>query len=631
MSRRPVSLRVLLLVPLVLQMAVTAALISLVSYQGKQQAAAQVAARSQQRASRQVHDYLTDYLQTPQQVIRLMADAVESGRVDPGDRAAVVHLLWLLQRTFPGAPYLNFGWADGDFIGLGQVDNANREPFLEVADAASIQRLQQIRLDAAGQPLAVQRIKPFGDFRSDGWYAAPRRAGRAVWTPIYNWVDAPEVMAMGVGVPVRRAGAVIGVAGVDVFLANIGQYLRGLPIAESAEVYIVERDGHLVADASGHLPFTITAGRGVRRRAQDATEPLIRASARALVQRFGDFGALNSPQQLRLPVAGGDALVRVEPYRDAQGLDWRIVVVIPESELYGNLRQEAIGQLLVSLVAILVSGGIALVVVEFVIRHLDRLVRSSDAMADGDLSQSVEPGRIREMARLAESFNAMAIRLRRSFSTLRARNREIARLASERSEQLALQDQQLQGEIRQRQRLERSLVAEPSSRHAGLLADPTTGLFSRQGLERRLREPARSADGAEGALMLVLFTCLPNADALADVALDPAQLSRIAEVLEPLASGDRSWAAHLGAGLFAALLVGADPAGGQVVAELLEPLAAALQPWPLLAGLASAPPGGDADGRLALLGRAQQALDALLAERPLPAPGSGLRWRFAPA
>jgi hypothetical protein len=93
---RPVSLRVVLLVPLVLQLALTAGLISLIGYQGKQQAAAQLAASSQLRASQQVRDYLSDYLRTPQQVIRLMADAVASGRLDPADRPAVIRYLWLL-------------------------------------------------------------------------------------------------------------------------------------------------------------------------------------------------------------------------------------------------------------------------------------------------------------------------------------------------------------------------------------------------------------------------------------------------------------------------------------------------------------------------------------------------------
>jgi HAMP domain-containing protein len=625
---RPVSLRVVLLVPLVLQLAITAALISLIGYQGKQQAAAQLAASSQLRASQQVREYLSDYLRTPQQVIRLMADAVASGRLDPVDRPAVIRYLWLLQRTFPDAPYLNYGWANGDFIGLGQVDNTNVRPFLETAKAGSIARLEQIRLDAAGLPAGLERIKPFGDFRSDGWYEAPVRAGRPVWTPIYNWVDAPEVMAMGAGMPIYRGGVLVGVAGVDVFLANIGRYLRSLPISETGAIYIVERDGRLVADTSGRLPFAVTEGRGVRRLAQDASDRQIRSSAAALLQRNGNFGRLDRPLQLRLPVDGAPALVRVEPYRDGQGLDWRIVVVLPESEIYGNLSKGAIGQLLVSMVAIVISGLIALLVVEFVIRRLNRLITSTDAIAEGDLSQSVELGWIQELARLAVSFNTMASRLRRSFSTLRSRNREIARLVNQRTEELASSERQLQVERQLRYNLEKSLMESAGGNLGGALADPDTGLFNRPGLERRLEGGLQSRAEAAQPQLLVLLAL----GATQPVPPDAAQMLLLAEQLELLAARDQGLAACIAPDRFALLLRERD---GQAVLERLQPLREALQPLQLWVGIAGLAAGAEAAARTALLLRAEQALDAAIAssqaaiDAAAEHPG-GLHWQIAP-
>lgn len=54
-------------------------------------------------------------------------------------------------------------------------------------------------------------------------------AGKAVWTSIDNWVDAPEVMAIGAGIPIRRDCRLVGVAEVDVF-SNISSYLASLPL-----------------------------------------------------------------------------------------------------------------------------------------------------------------------------------------------------------------------------------------------------------------------------------------------------------------------------------------------------------------------------------------------------------------
>ncbi|MFM7311575.1 MAG: HAMP domain-containing protein, partial [Cyanobium sp.] len=416
--------------------------------------------------------------------------------------------------------------------------------------------------------------------------------------------DAPEVMAMGAGLPIRRGGTLIGVAGVDVFLSNISQFLGGLPITQGGEIYIVDGSGQLVADTSGKLPFSILNGRGVRHRAQDASTPVIRETARALIRGEGGFKALDQPQQLTLSLSSGDALVRVDPYRDGQGLDWRIVVVIPEADVYGNLRQEAISHLVVSLVAIVISGGIALLVVEFVIRRLDRLVLSTDAMAEGELSQNVELGAIQELARLATSFNTMADRLRGSFSKLRSSNRDSLRLAQQRSDDLLALERQLAQETRLRRRLELTLQQVSTAAREPLLADPLTGLLSRRGLERRLASPPSLQVDPQGQplpteLLLQLRVTGPApADPTAE------QLERIATALEHCCADRHGCAAHEGRGRFSLLL----PGGPEQAPALLEALARELEPLQLTAGVVVLMPQADGPARLASLASADQAL-----------------------
>ncbi len=604
---RSFSLRSLLLGPLLLQMVLMMLVIGLVQFQGERQELTRLATRSQERTSLQVRDYLKRFLRTPQQVIALMGEAVANGQVDPSNRAATMRTLWMLRRTFPEAAYLNYGWINGDFIGLGQVDNDSDRPFLEVASATSIERLEVTRLDEAGRLAGLHRIKPFADFRRDGWYRTPLQAGRAVWTPIYNWVDAPEVMALGAGMPVRRQGRVVGVAGVDIFLANIGRYLRSLPLAESGVIYIVEADGRLVADSSGGLPFSIVNGRGVRLHAQESRDPLIRASAQALLQRQGSFRALNHPAQLTLPLQRSIALVRVDPFHDRQGLDWRIVVVIPEPEVYSALLKETTRNALVTATAILLCGLLTLLVVQFVIRDLNRLMLSTEAFAEGDLTQPLPRGSIREISRLATSFNEITIRLRRSFATLRQRNREIGRLLNEQRALLSSREEQLQQEVSQRQRLEQNLLQASAGKPVPALADPLTGLYSAVGLERRLRQGLRQ-DSRAGASVLVLALALA---ADRQEPLDAAPLQLLAAWLEQQAVEHQGLAAYRGSGRFTLLLRGLEQ---DALAELLRTLAESLAPLRLWSGHAwTAVTDLDGTGVLALLEQAELALELALA------------------
>jgi len=376
-------------------------------------------------------------------------------------------------------------------------------------------------------------------------------------------------------------------------------------MSRTGEIYIVEGDGLLVADTSSSLPFSVVAGRGVRHRAQDSDNPVIRDTARALLQGHGSFRALDHPQQLSVPLRHGQALVRIDLYRDPHGLDWRIVVVIPEAVVYGNLREQAISQLGVSLVAILISGAIALVVVGFVTRRLAQLVVSTDAMADGDLSQNLELGSIQEMARLAASFNSMAERLRRSFTTLRARNRDILRLANQLREALAQSERQLQRETLHRKQLEQTMRAAVGPIDPELPVDPQTGLFSRRGVVRRL-------SNLSAPITVVQLMCIPPAP--------PIELQRLADGVERVVSAHQGLAGHDGHGTFTLVL------SGVLVPEalpLLEQLVRDLQPLDLCAGLADLAEAADAgSARLELLSRADQALTAARAGH--------LPWSIAP-
>ncbi|MFM7394496.1 MAG: hypothetical protein ACKO22_09080 [Cyanobium sp.] len=83
--KRTLSLRSLLVVPVLLQMAGTAGLITLVSFQSNERLANQMARVSEERTMRQVVDFLRAYLRVPQQVIATMADAVADGTLQPQD------------------------------------------------------------------------------------------------------------------------------------------------------------------------------------------------------------------------------------------------------------------------------------------------------------------------------------------------------------------------------------------------------------------------------------------------------------------------------------------------------------------------------------------------------------------
>ena len=566
------SLRSLLVVPVVLQMVATAGLISLLSYQGLRSTTDRMAATMQERTSRQVSDYLHAYLEVPQQVVATMEQAVRSGALDPQDQVSTTRYLWQLHRTFPAAPYLNYGMANGDFIGVGQAHNDDPRPYLELAAADSIERLEQYTIDPIGRKGDLQRLKPFADFRADGWYNEPVVAGKAVWSSIYNWVDAPEVMAMGAGIPIRRDGRLVGVAGVDVFLSNISRYLASLPLGKGSQVYLVESNGMLVADSSDRLPFRVVGGRGVRLRATEADATAIRDSARALVNRFGDLGAIDMPYELRLPLNGTGVLVRVEPFRDRYGLDWRIVVTMPESEFEGPLRRDALTNLLISLVAVGVSGALGMQAVRRVNASLTQVVEGSEALAEGNLDQEVPPGEVAETQRVAMSLNTMAISLRESIRSLRASNAAVSEEVTQRTRELQEANQRLEEEIDLRRRAEEQLRQSNAELQVLAHTDRLTGVANRNQLDQKLAmewQRHRREQKPIALLMIDADHFKAYNDCFGHLAGDRC-LIRIAEVVQRTCNRPGDLLARFGGEEFVLLLPDTDCPGAITVAERVQ-------------------------------------------------------------
>jgi hypothetical protein len=85
---RQIPLRLALLVPTILVLSGTAGLICLINGHNAEQSAAHLAVELQRRTTREVEAFLSSELRGPQQAIQAMADAVQSGMVDPTTNGA---------------------------------------------------------------------------------------------------------------------------------------------------------------------------------------------------------------------------------------------------------------------------------------------------------------------------------------------------------------------------------------------------------------------------------------------------------------------------------------------------------------------------------------------------------------
>lgn len=433
-------LRVVLVVPFFIQIVAAVGLVGYLSHRNGQATIHDLASQLEERASLQVSEHLNAYLGASQSVIRLMADAAELKLIDISNHKETLHYLWRLAHAFPDASYLNYGQENGDFIGLGRAYNVDNKLFIEETSLATMDHLFQYEVVGEGEKGRLYKDKPFEDFRKDVWYAQPKVADKAIWTDIYNWVDEPEVMVIGAGKPIYLEGKLVGIAGVDLLLASIWDYLRSLNLSPNAKIFIIERSGNLVATSDQQLPFDLVDGEAIRRKVEDSQDPLIRNAGLFLKNEFASFDKIKEPQVLTFKLEGKLQFLRITPWRDSHGLNWLIGVAVPESDFTTQIEKNNQITFILCSISLLIATITGIYTSRWIAAPIIKLVSASEAIAKGEITQSIDHSSIKELEILSNAFNLMSAQLHESFNSLEMKVEERTRQLKKTENQLWQQD-----------------------------------------------------------------------------------------------------------------------------------------------------------------------------------------------
>jgi PAS domain S-box-containing protein len=156
-----------------------------------------------------------------------------------------------------------------------------------------------------------------------------------------------------------------------------------------------------------------------------AGDPVVANAIAALTQHTGPSGLSGGATEFQFdhvtakPLSRETWLTYATAYRDhSTGHDWILMTAMPESFYLAGLRKansRSAMVLALALVLALVLGAVLASMVTAPLRHMAHATRT---MAGGDMSVRVPGAKLEELDALAESFNAMAAKLKTSFDDL---------------------------------------------------------------------------------------------------------------------------------------------------------------------------------------------------------------------
>ncbi len=416
-------LRAVLVLPFAIQIATAVGLTGWLSLRNGERAIANVTAQLRAEVTARIQQEVQTYLDVPERLVRLNVEAVRSDLLNPADWNQLERVFWQQLRGFESLSGLKFANARGELLALER--RAADEWQISQATETTDRRLQAYASAGPGQRDRPLPLAPELDARNQAWYAAAVEAGAATWGGIYTRPDS-ETLASPIVQPVYdREGRLLGVFSAETGLAALGDFLQALEIGDSGQAFIIERSGLLVASSTLEQPFLISYGATLRLQARNTNEPLIQATARYLESTYPDLSAIAAPLQRRFVLAGEPQFLQVTPLTDARGLDWLIVVVVPEADFMAQIWANTRLTGLLCAIALALSILLGLVTSRWITRPLTRLIVASQAMAAGQLQGEAIAGPIAEVQALADSFQQMAQQLHQSFTDLEQANAEL--------------------------------------------------------------------------------------------------------------------------------------------------------------------------------------------------------------
>ncbi|MFB2970038.1 ATP-binding protein [Aerosakkonema sp. BLCC-F183] len=418
---RKISLRLFLIVPFVLQIVGAVGLVGYLSYRSGQQAVAKLADELMTETSNRIEQHLNSYMGKAQEINGTNVDAFKSGILNLNDSQTLGKYFYLQMRALNFA-YVNYGSIKGEFIGAGYGQNNQ----LEIGEIpiSDLNKISFYSVDNEGNRLKVKYTFKNPQTNNAAWYLDAIEAGKPIWSSIYSWGDLQNYISTSASTPVYDAQKkLLGVLGIDVELNQISRFLKKLDSRRSGHIFIIERSGLIVASSANESPAPIIKGKATRLKAVNSSERAIRDVTQYLIRRFGSLQAIAKPQLLRPPL-NGNPFVRVIPYRDKYGLDWLVVMVIPESEFMAEIQANRNTTILLCFLTLAIATGLGIITSNLIATPIQRLSQASRAIASGELSQVVEIEGVSELETLADSFNDMASQLQTSFETLENRVQE---------------------------------------------------------------------------------------------------------------------------------------------------------------------------------------------------------------
>jgi signal transduction histidine kinase/DNA-binding response OmpR family regulator len=439
-----IPLRLVLIIPFVLQIVSAVGLVGYLSYRSGQKAVEDMANSLMLEIGDRINQNLTNYFWNTRKVTENNASLIQLGILNWRD-LATVEKHFRNQRT--------------TFAGVGGILIANEQKEILIVSENNSVRLRNnstnysfhsYKTDNEGNRIKLiatdDEYDPHNDPRHNPWYERTKQKNRLFWQLVVSQprIKNPRLIAANFLQFYDINNNFQGVLSAAVNLSSLGDFLQSLKIGKTGQALIIDRDGLLIATSSGEIPFRTGLlapdnGKNARinlepeqRRLHiiNSSNLLTEKTAISLNKKFQSLDKINQRKQLSFILENQKHFVQIIPFENEPDLNLLIIVIIPESDFMAEIQRNIQQTFFLCVLVLFIAIVIGIITAHRITKPILILSQFSDGLALGEwqnseiesYSREIQP--ITELANLTKCFYSMALQLQAAFATLEQRVEE---------------------------------------------------------------------------------------------------------------------------------------------------------------------------------------------------------------
>jgi class 3 adenylate cyclase len=411
-------LSIVITIPFLLQIVTAVGLVGYLSFRNGQKTVNELANQLMTEVSNRIEQNLNTYMNIPHQINKSKLDTVKLGLLDMQNLQPWEKLLWRQVQSYPHINFTSIANKNGEYRTGEKLSDGSL--MINISGESTNFDFFSYNTNNLGEKTTIaQRIKNF-DIRQHPSYQDAISSKKPNWSSVYVSFLEPTLIVSALLPVYDRKNQLEGVLITALRLDGIGNFLNSLKIGKSGKSFIVDRNGTLLATSTWEKPFIIDGNERTLFNATESSEKITKETAKYLKKQFGNFNKIPKWQKLHFEIKGQRQFLQVQPFKDGKGLDWLIVVVVPENDFMERINANTRVTIILCLITLIIATITCIFTARWIIKPLLLLNIAAHEIARGELEQNLDLERSDEIGQLAKSFKFMAWKLQISFKDIQA-------------------------------------------------------------------------------------------------------------------------------------------------------------------------------------------------------------------